>query len=48
MIASAGLEVAGREDIRARHPKAEDRTDPLHEARAKEMTSLWRLKVQST
>ncbi len=45
MIASAGLEVAGREDIRARHPKAADRTDPLHEARAKEVTSLWRLKA---
>ncbi|WP_027797371.1 methyltransferase [Paraburkholderia acidipaludis] len=46
MIASAGLMVAGREDIRARHPKAADRTDPLYEARAKEVTSLWRLKVR--
>jgi methylase of polypeptide subunit release factors len=46
MIANAGLEVVGREDIRARHPKAADRTDPLHEARAKEVTSLWRLKVR--
>lgn len=46
MIANAGLEVVGREDIRARHPKAADRTDPLHEARAKEVTSLWRLRVR--
>ncbi|WP_233864815.1 methyltransferase [Paraburkholderia adhaesiva] len=46
MIANAGLQVIGREDIRARHPKAADRTDPLHEARAKEVTSLWRLKVR--
>jgi methylase of polypeptide subunit release factors len=46
MIANAGLEVAGREDIRARHPKAADRTDPLYEARAKELTSLWRLRVR--
>jgi len=48
MIANAGLQVAGREDIRARHPKAADRTDPLHEARAKEVTSLWRLKVRGS
>lgn len=46
MIANAGLEVAGRDDIRARHPKAADRDDPLYEARAKEVTSLWRLKVR--
>ncbi|WP_322015784.1 class I SAM-dependent methyltransferase [Paraburkholderia sp. J12] len=45
-VANAGLEVAGREDIRARHPKAADRSDPLHEARAKEVTSLWRLKAK--
>ncbi|HEV3427779.1 MAG TPA: class I SAM-dependent methyltransferase [Paraburkholderia sp.] len=47
MIAQAGLEVAGREDIRPRHPKASDPTDPLHRARAAEVTSLWRLKVRS-
>ncbi|WP_307826588.1 class I SAM-dependent methyltransferase [Streptomyces pactum] len=39
----AGLEVAGRSDIRPRHPRAADRTDPLHAARAAEVTSLWRL-----
>jgi SAM-dependent methyltransferase len=45
-IAGAGLEVAGREDIRPRHPKAADPTDPLFKARAAEVTSLWRLKVR--
>lgn len=47
MIAQAGLEVAGREDIRPRHPKASDPADPLHRARAAELTSLWRLKVRA-
>lgn len=45
-IEAAGLEVAGREDIRPRHPKAADPTDPLFKARAAEVTSLWRLKVR--
>jgi len=47
MIEGAGLEVAGREDIGARHPKAADRSDPLFDARAQEVTSLWRLKVRA-
>ncbi|MBN3858334.1 class I SAM-dependent methyltransferase [Paraburkholderia sp. Ac-20340] len=47
MIGQAGLDVAGREDIRPRHPKASDPNDPLHRARAAEITSLWRLKVRS-
>ena len=42
-IAAAGLRVAGRVDIRPRHGKAFDRADPLHAARSKELTSLWRL-----
>jgi SAM-dependent methyltransferase len=42
-IAAAGLQVAGRMDVRPRHPKAADATDPLHDARAREITSLWRL-----
>jgi hypothetical protein len=29
--------------VRPRHPKASDPTDPLHTARAAEVTSLWRL-----
>ncbi|WP_322059199.1 class I SAM-dependent methyltransferase [Paraburkholderia sp. J63] len=47
MIVQAGLEVAGREDIRPRHPKASDPADPLHRARAAELTSLWRLKPRA-
>ena len=42
-IASAGLKVLGREDIRPHHGKVQDQTDPLHAARAAEVTSLWRL-----
>ncbi|PXW16920.1 methyltransferase [Paraburkholderia caballeronis] len=45
-IAQAGLEVAGRDDIRPRHPKAADPSDPLYRARAAEVTSLWRLKAK--
>lgn len=42
-IAQAGLRVLARHDTRPRHPKAMDQSDPLHAARAAEMTSLWRL-----
>jgi SAM-dependent methyltransferase len=42
-IARAGLQVVGRLDARPRHPKAADASDPLHAARSKEVTSLWRL-----
>jgi hypothetical protein len=42
-IESAGLAVRGRLDVRPRHPKAGDASDPLHAARAAEITSLWRL-----
>ena len=42
-IAAAGLDVLGRKDVPPRHPRAADKTDPLHEARAAEVTSLWRL-----
>ncbi|MFV0371213.1 MAG: methyltransferase, partial [Azonexus sp.] len=45
-IAAAGLRVAGRLDIRPRHGKAQDKNEPLHAARAAEVTSLWRLVVQ--
>lgn len=44
-IAAAGLTVLGRIDTRPQHPKASDRSDPLHAARAAEVTSLWRLGV---
>ena len=40
---SGGLKVVGRIDAKPRHPKASDASDPLHEARAAEVTSLWRL-----
>jgi len=42
-IASGGLRVVDRIDVRPEHPKASDATDPLHDARAAEVTSLWRL-----
>jgi methylase of polypeptide subunit release factors len=42
-IAAGGLTVLGRIDTRPKHPKASDRSDPLHAARAAEVTSLWRL-----
>jgi methylase of polypeptide subunit release factors len=44
-IADAGLKVLGRLDARPHHPKAQDASDPLHQARRKEVTSLWRLGV---
>lgn len=46
MIERAGLEVAGRSDTQPRHRKSRDLTDPLHDARAREVTSLWRLVVK--
>ncbi|MEW2530569.1 class I SAM-dependent methyltransferase [Streptomyces sp. NPDC047071] len=42
-FAAAGLRVVGRHDARPRHPRASDPGDPLHTARAAEVTSLWRL-----
>ena len=45
MIASAGLTVAGRLDVRPAHRRVSDTSDPLHAARAAEVTSLWRLVV---
>lgn len=44
-IEAAGLRVLGRVDTRPKHPKASDAHDPLHAARAAEVTSLWRLGV---
>lgn len=42
-IEDAGLKVLGRTDVKPQHPKAADASDPLHAARAAELTSLWRL-----
>jgi len=40
---AAGLNVVARLDTKPTHPRAADDTDPLHAARAAEVTSLWRL-----
>jgi SAM-dependent methyltransferase len=42
-VTAAGLKVAGRIDTRPHHPRVADASDPLHAARAAEVTSLWRL-----
>jgi methylase of polypeptide subunit release factors len=42
-IAAAGLQVIERHDTRPTHSKALDPDDPLHAARSREVTSLWRL-----
>jgi len=43
---AAGLKVVDRSDVRPTHPRMSDETDPLHAARAAEVTSLWRLAVR--
>ncbi|WP_040796034.1 methyltransferase [Nocardia higoensis] len=45
-IAAAGLRVVDRIDTGPAHPRARDTADPLHSARAAEVTSLWRLAVR--
>ena len=40
-----GLVVSDRLDVRPSHPRAGDADDPLHKARAAEVTSLWRLRI---
>jgi len=44
---AAGLDVVERRDTRPTHPRAADDTDPLHAARAAEITSLWRLAAKN-
>ena len=44
-IAAAGLKVLAKLDTKAEHKKVQDESDPLHAARAAEVTSLWRLGV---
>lgn len=46
MIDAAGLKVLGRTDIKPHHPRVSDTGDPLHSARAAELTSLWRLAIK--
>jgi len=45
-IEAADLKVLGRIDTRPHHPRIADTSDPLHTARAAEVTSLWRLAVR--
>jgi SAM-dependent methyltransferase len=47
-IDEGGLQVLGRQDVRPRHGKVEDKDDPLHVARVAEVTSLWRLGAKGT
>lgn len=47
-IAEAGLYVVYRMDAKPTHAKAQDSSDPLHAARAAEVTSLWRLAVAAS
>ncbi|MGA9164562.1 MAG: class I SAM-dependent methyltransferase [Thiobacillus sp.] len=44
---AAGLNVVGRIDTKPTHPRAADESDPLHAARAAEVTSLWRLAARN-
>ena len=46
LFEAAGLRVVGRNDVPPRHPRAADESDPLHQARAAEITSLWRLAMR--
>jgi methylase of polypeptide subunit release factors len=46
-IKAAGLKVAGKTNARSHHPRTQDKADPLHAARAVEVTSLWRLKPET-
>lgn len=43
LFEAAGLQVIARTDVKPHHAKVADATDPLHTARAAEITSLWRL-----
>ncbi|MDP1558428.1 MAG: class I SAM-dependent methyltransferase [Nitrosomonas sp.] len=42
-IDAAGLKVLSKSDVKPHHPRVSDTRDPLHAARAAELTSLWRL-----
>jgi len=47
-LEAAGLEVAGGIEAAPRHPRSRDASDPLHEARSKEVTALRRLVVRGS
>ncbi len=42
-IDNASLQIIGKSDMKPQHPRVFDANDPLHTARAAELTSLWRL-----
>ena len=44
-IAAAGLQILDRMSVKPRHGKAQSAADPLHAARSREQTFLWRLGV---
>ncbi len=44
-IATAGLQVVEKLDIKPQHPKSQDSNDALAKARMKELTSLYRLQL---
>ncbi|MET8977891.1 class I SAM-dependent methyltransferase [Streptomyces sp. NPDC004539] len=46
LFRAGGLSVVGRHDVRPRHRRARDRSDPLHAVRSAEVTSLWRLGIR--
>ena len=46
-IDAAGLQVLGKTDVKPHHPRVSDTSDPLHAARAAELTSLWRLTAKA-
>lgn len=46
LFADSGLTVVGRHDVRPRHRRAKDRSDPLYTVRSAEVTSLWRLGIR--
>jgi methylase of polypeptide subunit release factors len=47
-IEKAGLKLLEKIDTKPKHSKVTDSEDPLHEARKKEVTSLWRLTTKLT
>jgi hypothetical protein len=47
-IEKSGLKLLEKIDTRPKHNKVMNTEDPLHEARKKEVTSLWRLTAQAT
>ncbi len=42
-VADAGLQVVGEDHVTPTHPRSQDSTDVLYQARSQERTSLWRL-----